>query len=176
MSIDNKPSIEYIKNICGFYGDVFYDRIEDSRPLAAGESHRHPGQDWAPGRFTGHKSLNTFQKQLKDLDIKLFTSKIRKILISGDCWTTECNREICRLYKNYTENVTKDGKGLNADAAVKKIRAEMNISTVTVSVNLLYQDVVYKLEKKSKMRYGASGIRRRERSNKIVYIFLPIYE
>ena len=44
-----------------------------------------------------------------------------------------------------------DGEqGLSEREAVKRIAAELGVSAVTVSVNLPYQSVVYKLEKRSK--------------------------
>ena len=50
------PSAEYVKMICGLYGDVYDDREEDSKPS---------GQDWMPGMQSVHKSLSSFQKELK---------------------------------------------------------------------------------------------------------------
>lgn len=43
-------------------------------------------------------------------------------------------------------DVAEGGKGLKAGAAIRQIAAELSVSTVTVSVNLPYQNVVYKLE------------------------------
>lgn len=78
-----KPSKEFIEYICHLYGDVYDDRIEDNRSPVAGEEFRGPGKDWAPGQEANHKSLNAFQKELKDMGIKISTSKIRKTLITG---------------------------------------------------------------------------------------------
>ena len=144
-----KPSKEFIEYICHLYGDVYDDRIEDNRPPAAGEEFRDPGEDWAPGQEANHKSLNAFQKELKDMGIKISTSKIRKILITGGRWTTERSREIAALFEYYTSSVDDGGKGLSGDVAVKKIVETLEVSIVTVSVNLPYQNVVYKLEKRS---------------------------
>lgn len=88
----NEPSKEYIDYISGLYGDVYDDRIEDCRPPAAGDDFRDPGEDWKPGQVADHKSLTAFQKELKAMGISLSTSKIRKILITGNCWTTERSR------------------------------------------------------------------------------------
>ena len=84
------------------------------------------------------------------MGIKLSTSKIKKILVSGGCWTTERSREIGRLFGVLTKTAEDGGQGLSERAAVKRIAAELGVSAVTVSVNLPYQNVVYKLEKRSK--------------------------
>lgn len=149
MRKDSVPSKEYIDHICELYGDIYDDRIEDCRPPAAGEEIRAPGEDWTPGQEADHKSLNAFQKELMDMGIKISTSKIRKILITGGCWTTERSREIAELFETYTSPANKGGKGLSGDAAVKKIAETLEVSIVTVSVNLPYQNVVYKLENRS---------------------------
>ena len=67
------------------------------------------------------------------------SSKIRKILITGGCWSTERSREIARLYDEYTRPVFEGGKGLKRNAAVKRISDELAVSVVTVSVNLPYR-------------------------------------
>lgn len=149
MRQDSVPSQEYIDHICELYGDIYDDRIEDCRPPAAGEEIRDPGEDWMPGHEADHKSLNAFQKELTDMGIKISTSKIRKILITGGCWTTERSREIAELFENYTSPTDEGGMGLSGEAAVKKIAETLEVSVVTVSVNLPYQNVVYNLENRS---------------------------
>ena len=149
MRKDSVSSREYIDHICELYGDVYDDRIEDCRPPAAGEDIRDPGEDWMPGKEADHKSLNAFQKELMDMGIKISTSKIRKILITGGCWATERSREIAELFENYTSPADEGGMGLSGDATVKKIAEKLEVSIVTVSVNLPYQNVVYKLENRS---------------------------
>lgn len=144
------PSKEFIEYICNLYGDVYDDRIEDCRPPAAGDEYREAGMDWRPGQAADHKSLGAFRKELQSMGIELSTSKIRKILITGGCWTTERSREIQELFDLYTLPKSDGGKGLDADVAVKKIAEELEVSIVTVSVNLPYQNVVYKLEKRSR--------------------------
>jgi len=97
-------SDEYIREICRLYGDVYDDRIEDSRPPSAGKKNgvvdrREAGLDWFPGMTAGHKSLAAFQRELEEIHgIRLSTSKIRKILVSGGCWTTERSREVQHLF------------------------------------------------------------------------------
>lgn len=144
------PSKEYIEYICSLYGDVYDDRIEDCRPPAAGYEHREAGTDWVPGQVAGHKSLGAFRKELEEMGIKLSTSKIKKILVSGGCWTTERSREIGRMFNLLTKPTEDGSNGLSEQEAVKRIAAELEVSLVTVSVNLPYQNVVYKLEKRSK--------------------------
>ena len=60
MNKNKTPSSEYIKYICDLYGDSYDDRVEDSRPPAAGNEFWEPGEDWIPGQEANHKSLNAF--------------------------------------------------------------------------------------------------------------------
>ena len=129
----NSPSIDYINYICSLYNDIYDDRIEDTKP---------GGVDWIPGASSDHKSLAVFQKELAEQGIKLSRSKLQKILISGSCWTTERSREVQELYANYA-------KTMKSEDAVRKIAAELGISTVSVNINLPYEKVVYALENKS---------------------------
>ena len=163
---EQAPSWEYIKQICDLYDDVYDDRIEDCRPPAAGEEFRDPGEDWKPGQEADHKSLNAFQKELMDLGIKLSTSKIRKILITGGCWTTERSREIAELFECYISPSDEGGMGLSGDAAVKKIAETLEGSIVTVSVNLPYQNVVYKLENRSSNAKRCARYKERKKKSK----------
>ena len=143
------PTTEYIEYICSLYGDVYNDRLEDCKPPAAGDTIRTPGKDWVPGQVANHKSIIAFQRELEDIGIKLSSSKIRKILITGRCWSTERSREIEALFNQYIRPKSKGGAGLKRDAVVAKIASDLNISVVTVSVNLPYESVVYNLEHKS---------------------------
>lgn len=122
------PSKEYIEYICGLYGDAYDDRIEDSRPQ---------GSDWKPGgQQANHMSLERFRKLLlNSYEINLSTTKIRKILITGGCWSTERSREI---QKKYSE--------LNS---VPQVAECLGLSDALVVMNLPYEKVVYDLEKKS---------------------------
>ncbi len=162
------PSQDYIDFICSLYGSSYDDRIENTSPPTAGDMPRDPGADWMPGTIAKHKSLAAFQRELKQRGIKLSTSKIKKILITGGLWTTETSREIQELYNRYTRpaividhtsvvedkdgenggSVEKDGRLEPADA-VKRIAEELEISLVSVSVNLPYRTVVYNLENRS---------------------------
>ncbi len=149
MGKEKNYSWEYIEYICDLYGDVYDDRIEDSRPPAAGDEFREPGEDWIPGQEANHKSLKAFSKELEDIRINLSTSKIRKILITGGFWGTERSRQIAESFHSYTKPASKGGEGMDASDAIKKIATELGVSIVTVSVNLPYQDVVYNLEDRS---------------------------
>ena len=149
MGKEKNPSWEYIEYICDLYGDVYDDRIEDCRPPAAGGEFRDPGEDWIPGQEANHKSLNAFSKELDNIGIKLSTSKIRKILITGGCWSTERSRQVAELFHSYTQSVSKGGREMIASDAIKTIAKDLNVSMVTVSVNLPYQNVVYNLEDRS---------------------------
>ena len=159
------PTNEYIKYICSLYDDVYDDRVEDCKPPAAGVEYRDPGADWVPGQPAKHKSLIAFGKELEAIGIKLSTAKIRKILITGGCWTTERSREIGELFEEYTRAVDDGGKGLAHDVAVARIAEELNVSIVTVSVNLPYLNVVYNLENKSSNAKRCARYKERKRSN-----------
>lgn len=133
--IQNNRSIEFISFVCALYGDVYDDRKEDSKP---------GGVSWVPGTLAEHKSLTQFQKELLcDHNIKLSRSKIQKILISGNCWSTERSRQIQKMYG---EKIKENSK---ANLVVKEIADELGISVVTVNINLPYGKVVYDLKDKS---------------------------
>ena len=135
------PSQDYVSLICRFYGDVYDDREEDSRIK---------GLDWEPGVKAAHKSLAAFQKELEQVHgIHLSRTKLQKILITGHCWTTERSREVQWLFEDYTAPMDQDGKGLDPDAAIREIAKHLEISTVSVLINLPYGKVVYDLEEKS---------------------------
>jgi len=121
------PSAEFIDQICFLYHDSYDDREEDS---SIG------GDNWAPGQKALHTSLNVFQKELeKGYDIKISTAKIRKILITGGCWTTERSREVAELFAKYR--------------SVSKVAKELGLSETLVKTYLPYAKVVYDLENKS---------------------------
>ena len=135
------PSQEYIRRICQLYGDVYDDREEDSRIK---------GLDWEPGVKASHKSMAAFQKELdEEHGIHLSRTKLQKILITGGCWTTERSREIQWLFEEYTASVEDDGKGMSSDEAIRAIAKHLEISTVSVIINLPYGKVVYALKNKS---------------------------
>lgn len=159
------PSKEFIEYICSLYGDIYDDRIEDSKPPVAGYKLREAGVDWAPGQLADHKSLGAFQKQLDEIGLKLSTSKLKKILITGGCWSTSRSREIKQLYDQLTRIEEDGGQGLSDQTAIKWIAAKLEVSTVTVSVNLPYQSVVYKLEKRS--RNAVRCLRYKERKKQL---------
>ena len=160
---NTETTAEYISYICNLYSDVYDDRLEDCKPPAAGESFRTPGKDWVPGQVADHKSLIAFQRELEEKGIKLSSSKIRKILITGGCWSTERSREITKLYSQYTSPESVGGSGLKPDAAIVKIATELGVSIVTVSVNLPYQNVVYNLENKSSNAKRCARYKERKR-------------
>ena len=120
------PSQEFISLICSLYNDVYDDREEDSRP---------GGEDWEPGVKARHESLGAFQKRLEEMGYSLSTAKIRKILITGGCWTTERSREVAGLYEKY--------------GSVARVATELEVSEALVTMYLPYEKVVYDLEDKS---------------------------
>ena len=164
------PSNEYIKHICDLYNDYYDDRIEESNPPTAGNNPKTAGEDWRPGVLAAHKSLVAFQKELEEEGIRLSTSKIKKILVTGGCWTTARSRQVQELYDRYTKEGVRDeddpdtaGKILTAAEAVERISKELRISKVSVSVNIPYQDVVYKLEQRSKNAIRCARYRQKKR-------------
>lgn len=161
-----EPSKEYVEYICSLYGDIYDDRIENCRPPAAGDDIRNPGEDWKPGQVADHKSLNAFQKELKAMGISMSTSKIRKILITGRRWTTERSREIAELFESYISPKTEGVKGMSGDAAIKRISEELEVSVVTVNVNLPYQNVVYNLENRSSNAVRCAKYKERKKKRK----------
>lgn len=127
------PSTNYINTICTLYNDYYDDREEDAKP---------GGEDWTPGMTADHKSLAAFQKELEEQGIKLSRSKTQKILVTGGRWSTERSREVQKLYQKYL--VVMPPK-----QAVKRVAEELDISTVSVNINLPYEKTVYDLEQKS---------------------------
>lgn len=160
-------SAEFIQDICRFYGDVYDDRIEDSRPPAAGWKNgflepRDAGIDWFPGMPSEHKSLKSFQTELKEkYDILLSTCKIRKILISGGVWTTERSREVQALFSLLTAG-TETEPALDPDHAIQVISRRLGISRSLVTVYLPYSKGVNGLEQRSKNAIRCDNYRRRK--------------
>ena len=120
------PSRDFIERICDLYGDTYDDREEDSKP---------GGENWVPGKEANHTSLAAFQKMLKENGIELSTAKIRKILITGGCWSTERSREVAELYDKY--------------GSVKRVADILKVSEALVNMYLPYEKAVYDLEEKS---------------------------
>lgn len=134
------PSKDYIELICRLYGDKYDDQEEDSAP---------GGADWQPGMKARHKSLAAFKRELEEEGISLTTGKIKKILITGGCWSTERSREVGYLYEDLTTPVTDGGKGLSRETAIQRISAELEISVSMVCMSLPYGRVVYSVPGKS---------------------------
>ena len=135
------PSGDFIRYICDLYGDVYDDREEDSRP---------GGADWEPGAKAAHLSLSAFQRELKERGIELSTAKIRKILITGGCWTTERSREVASLYQQYK--------------SVKRVAEALELSPSLVTMYLPYEKVVYDLDEKSGGAKRAARCRERKKN------------
>ena len=155
------PSRQFVDRICQLYGDSYDDREEDSSP---------GGLDWKPGQKSMHKSLGVFQRELDELGIKLTTGKIKKILITGGCWTTERTREVQYLYEQYTEKKENGGQGLSHQAAVDAISSELELSVGMICMSLPYNRVVYTLDDKSS---NAKRCDRSRQKRKIVASNVP---
>ena len=121
------PGSEFIAFVCSLYPDSYDDREEDSRP---------GGADWIPGEKAQHMSLAAFQKMLRDVhNIILSTAKIRKILITGGCWSTERSRAVAELYERY--------------GSISRVAKELIVSEPLVTMYLPYEKTVYDLAEKS---------------------------
>ena len=147
-----EPTKKFIQFICSLYDDVYDDRLENSAPPAKGKEKTEPGEDWIPGVEANHKSLEKFRKELEAEGIKLSTSKIRKVLITGGLWSTETSRTIQMLYQSAIED-----EHMVSDEAVKKVADTLGVSTPTVYMNIPYHTTVYGLEEPTK---NAARIRR----------------
>ena len=79
----------------------------------------------------------------------LSRTKIQKILISGGRWTTERSREIWRLFDEYAHQAKQKVNRKTISRIIRKIARELDISPVSVSINLPYQKTVYDLEEKT---------------------------
>ena len=164
-SNEDPVSTAFIQEICGIYGDRYDDRQEDSRPPAAGKKNgkadrRVAGEDWEPGMPAAHKSLGALQKELVEKHgIRLSTSKIRKVLISGGCWTTERSREVQALYNELTQSQS----GINPEKAIYMISIQLGISKAAVDVNLPYINGVNGLEQKSQNARRCAKYRKKNR-------------
>lgn len=151
------PSQDYIEMICSLYGSSYDDRIENTAPPTAGTNSRIPREDWTPGTPAAHKSLGAFRKELKEQGIKLSTSKIKKILVTGGLWTTQQTRAIQSMFAAYIsfphsvedKEDENGGQGMTEAEAIRRITKELEISTVSVSVSLPYSTVVYNLPEPS---------------------------
>lgn len=121
------PSGDFIEKICSLYNDSYDDREEDSSP---------GGENWIPGKKANHTSFVAFKRTLlKDHGIDLSTAKIRKILITGGCWSTERSREVARMYKKH--------------GSISLVAKELGLTTELVTMYLPYKKVVYDMEEKS---------------------------
>lgn len=162
------PSQDYIDFICSLYNSSYDDRIENTAPPTAGGDNRTPGDDWMPGVPANHKSLISFQRELAEQGIRLSTSKIKKILITGGLWTTQQTRTIQEMFWLYTSSLEDGGEGMDPAAAIKRIADELEISTVSVSVSLPYSSVVYNLENRSSNAKRCARYKERRKEKEVV--------
>ena len=86
-----------------------------------------------PATHSAGWPLSTHQRPLGGA--KCTTAKIRKILITGGCWTTERSREVGELYEKY--------------GSIARVAEELQLSETLVKTYLPYNKVVYDLEDKS---------------------------
>lgn len=81
-------------------------------------------------------NLISFKKTLlKEHGIDLSTAKLRKILITGGCFSTKRSREVARLYEKL--------------GSISLVAKELGLTTELVTMYLPYKKVVYDLEEKS---------------------------
>ena len=152
----------FIQEICALYGDCYDDRLEDSRPTITRRKNGQAGAYLRSEMLSGHKSLVMFQKELADkYNICLSTTKIRKILISGGCWTTERSREVQALYDDLTQSQTE----IDPETVIGLISQKLGISKVAVNINLPYINGVYCLEERSKNAHRCARYREKKKDN-----------
>lgn len=124
-----KITSDFIEQICALYGDEYNDSIEDS---SLG------GSDWAPGKTANHKSLRRFKEELDEAGVHLSTGKIRKILITGGCYSTQLSREVGRELERYSSLPEKE--------RIRKVSEVLDISPKTVNMYSPYSRQVYNEE------------------------------
>ena len=130
------PSEKLIWMIYSPYGDVYDDRIENTAMPTEGVKKKEAGPDWEPGTPARHQSLSAFQKELKEQHgIILSTSKLRKILITGGCWTTKRSREVAEQFARYH--------------SISKVAHALGVTSALVTMYLPYNKTVYKIDEKS---------------------------
>ena len=117
-------SQRFVKQICKLYGGVYDDR--DLSLQGKDEESKKKAEDLA---------LDRFRKKLLEQDIKLSKGKIRKILITGECWSNERSRAIKALYDQYGD--------------VTIVAALLGLKEAIISVYLPYEKCVYGLKQKS---------------------------
>ena len=164
---DSNPySDAFIEKICALYDDRYDDRIEDSKPPSAGKKGgiakmQLAGADWQPGIAAEHKSLSAFQKELLKIGVRLSTSKIRKILISGGAWTTERSREVQTMFSALLHG----SPTIKPDQAVAIISEKLDISRATVTINLPYLNGVNGLDHRSPNALRCARYREKKKGN-----------
>ena len=83
-----------------------------------------------------NQSLSVFRKELKEEHgIILSTSKLRKILITGRCWTTRRSREVAELYNRFH--------------SIGKVAHALGVTSALVTMYLPYNKTVYEIDEKS---------------------------
>ena len=87
-------------------------------------------------------------------------SKIRKILISGGCWSTERSREVQALYLTLMQSEP----DINPDQIVTVISKMLGISKPAVVVNLPYINGINRLETISKNAARCARYREKKKS------------
>ena len=76
----------------------------------------------------------------------------------------KCSMHSLGQLAQYTSPESAGVSGLKPDAAIVKIASDLGVSIVTVSVNLPYQNVVYKLENKSSNAKRCARYKERKRN------------
>lgn len=123
---------DFIDRICELYGGYYDDREEDS---SIG------GEDWRPGKQADHKSLLRFRDELdRCYGIKLSTSKIRKILITGGRYSTELSRSVALEMEKYSKPPFDK---LSAAEREKRVAERIGVKPAAVRTYMPYRRQVY---------------------------------
>lgn len=144
----NKDTNNLIVTACSYFGSPFDDRTDDYSIF------------YAPhGQEPEHVTLH----QVADV-MKISTVKVRKLLISGNYYSTERSREIQERYSELVEIYT--SQGLNQPQAEKKavltICDEMKLGKASVYSYLPFKNTAYGIEEKSSTAIRQERYRKRK--------------
>lgn len=148
MSTDNgkkreilKETWKLVERVCGYYGYPFDDREEPAR-----------------GKNLKHKSLETFRCELRvKYQLELSTAKLRKILITGNKWSTARSRRIEELMREC------ERKNMKEHEIDRYIADQLGITEKAVVMYSPYKSPAHDLEVLSK---NAIRIRRCRKKKK----------
>ena len=156
-----EPSMEYIRKICKLYDFVYDDRTKVDWVKVDGEK-IYQGKKY--------RSLRDFQEEVRvQCGERLSINKLKKILISGGCYSTQATREVQQRLAELTASVEEGGQGMSRDQAIVRIATEMERDPDGIYLLIPYRTTVYSLKEKTKnaIRIERYRQRRTETENKM---------